>query len=168
MEFTSIGKIINTHGIKGEVKIYPLTDNIKRFDNLKKAYIGQDKQEVNIKTVKYHKNLVILKFAEFNDINEVLKYKDSSIYVDEKNLVELPENHYFIHQLIGLEVYTEDKVFIGNIINVLDGPRNDIYIIKDKDSNKEYLIPAVRQFIKNINIDDNKMIIDPIEGMIEW
>lgn len=168
MDFTSIGKIINTHGIKGEVKIYPLTDDVNRFKELKTAFIGPNKDKVTIKTVKFQKNLVILKFDEFNDINEVLKYKDTSICVDEENLVELPEDHYFIFDLIGLKVYDMASTFIGELKDVIEGRSNDVYIIRNEELDKEYLIPAVGAFIKEIDIEENKMIIDPIEGMIEW
>ena len=167
MEYTIVGKIISSHGIKGEVKIYPLTDNLNRFDYLKTAYIGDKKINVKLEKVKYHKNLAILKFKEFNDINEIIPFKDNFIYVDEAEKVVLPENHFFIYDLVGSKVFDTKSQLIGILSDVIQGPSNDIYIIKDMEKDKEYLIPAVKQFIVDVDIDNKKIVIDPIEGMIE-
>ena len=167
MEYTIVGKIINSHGIKGEVKIYPLTDKINRFDYLKTADIGDKKIKVELERVKYHKNLAILKFKEFNDINEIIFLKDSFIYVDETEKVVLPENHFFIYDLVGSKVFDTKSNLIGILSDVIQGPSNDVYIIKDVEKDKEYLIPAVNQFIININIDNKEIVVNPIEGMIE-
>lgn len=167
MDYTIIGKFVNSHGLKGHVKIYPLTSDIDRFKYLKSAYLGESKLPVNIKETKFHKDMVILKFKEFDDINDILKYKDQYLYVDEENKVVLEENHFFISDLIGCKVYDMNKAYIGDIIDVLQGYSNDVYVIKDKDLNKEYLIPAVKAFIKEVNIKDKTISIDPLEGMIE-
>lgn len=167
MEYTIIGKIINTHGIKGEVKVFPLTDNIDRFDYLKVAYIGEKKIKVEIEKVKYHKNLAILKFKEYNDINEILFLKDSFIYVDEEGKVVLPDNHFFIYDLLESQVFDLESNLIGNIVDVIQGASNDVYVVRNFENNKDYLIPAVKQFIKDVNIIDKKIVISPIEGMIE-
>lgn len=166
MDYTAIGMIINTHGINGEVKIYPYTDNERRFDILKEAYIGDSKLKVSISNVKYHKGLPLVKFKEFNNINEVLKFKEQIIYVDDENRVTLPKNYYFIYDLIGCQVYDMNNNYIGKIVQVLQNASNDIYIIKDDNLN-EYLIPAVKEFVKEVNIDTKTILIDPIEGMIE-
>ncbi|NLL82450.1 MAG: ribosome maturation factor RimM [Tissierellia bacterium] len=167
MNYTIVGKIINTHGIKGEVKIYPLTDNNNRFDFLKQVYIGENKILANIENVKHHKGIVVLKFKEFNNINEILKYKDSYIFVDDENRIILPENHYFIHDLIGCSVVDTKGNSIGILKDILQGYANDVYLINNNDKSNEYLIPAVKEFIKEINVDDKLIVIDPIEGMIE-
>lgn len=167
-DYTIIGKITNTHGVRGEVKIFPLTDDIERFGYLKKAFIGENKVKVNLERVRYHKNLAIIKFEEYKDINEVLKFKDNYIYVDEEERVVLPKDHFFIYDLIGLQVFNMESKLIGTLVDVIKGPSNDVYVVKDLEKNKEYLIPAVKEFIKEVNISDKKLIIDPIEGMIEW
>jgi 16S rRNA processing protein RimM len=167
MDYTIVGKIINTHGIKGEVKVYPLTDDIQRFDHLKEAFIGNDKVVVNVAGVKYHKGSVILKFKEFDDINQVLKYKDSYIFVSDENRVILPENHYFIYDLIGCKVIDTSGNTIGDLKDVLQGYSNDVYVVEDKVNFKEHLIPAVKEFVKQVNTNDKVIVIDPIEGMIE-
>ena len=165
MEYIVVGKIVNTHGIKGDIKIYPYTTNMERFSILKKAYIGQDKLSVEIENIKYHKGMILLKLKGFNNINEVLKFKDEFIFVDELNKVKLPKDNYFIYELIDCKVFDLDGNSLGYIKDVLQNSSNDIYIIKDKD--KEYLIPAVKKFIKEVNIVEKKVVIDPIEGMIE-
>lgn len=167
MNYTIIGKIINTHGIKGELKIYPLTDSLDRFFHLEKVYIGDSKKEVIIKEVKVHKGFAILSFKNLENINDVLKYKEQFIYVDKKNRVKLQENHYFISDLIGCKVLLQDGKELGLLIDVLQGGANDVYVVLTHEK-KEFLIPAVSEFIKVIDIDKNLIVIDPIEGMIEW
>lgn len=167
MEYTIIGKIINTHGIKGEVKVFPLTTSIGRFDHLKTAYIGEKKLKVELEKVKYHKNLAILKFKEYNDINEILSLKDNFIYVDEEGIVVLPENHFFIYDLLESQVFDLESNLIGTIVDVIQGPSNDVYVVKSIEKDKDYLIPAVKQFIIDVNVADKKVIVNPIEGMIE-
>lgn len=166
--YTIVGKITNTHGIKGELKIFPLTDNIERFDDLKNAYIGENKINVSLERVRYHKNLAIIKLNEYNDINEVLKFKDEYIYVDDEEKVTLPKDHFFIYDLVDSQVFDMESNLIGTLVDVLKGPSNDVYVVKNMDKNKEYLIPAVKQFIIKVNILDKKIVINPIEGMIEW
>ena len=168
MEYTIVGKIINTHGIKGEMKIYPLTDDIERFSDFKKVYIGDSKIEVNLKSVRYHKDFPIVRFNGIDDINQILHYIDQYIYIDDKDRIILPEDSYFIYDLIGCEVFDIDKKKIGYIDDVLQNLSNDVYVVKDKSKNKEYLIPAVNEFIKDVDIDNKRILIDPIEGMIEW
>src|SRR5690554_593534 len=138
MDYTKIGKIISSHGIKGEVKVYPLTDNLNRFDQLKTAYIGENKIKVNLERAKYHKNLAILKFKEYNDINEILSFKDNFLYVDDKERVVLPENHFFIYDLVDCQVFDTNSNLIGILVDVLQGSSNDVYIVKDINHNKEY------------------------------
>lgn len=166
MQYTAIGKIINTHGIKGELKIYPLTVDTDRFKSLKVAYIGKEKLKVNIVGVKYNKDMPILKLNEFNNINEVLKFKEEYLYVDDDNLVTLPEGRHFVFDLVDCKVEDMNGDFIGIIKDIIENPSNDVYVIVKDD--KEYLVPAVKEFVKDIDIDNKLIRIDPIEGMIEW
>lgn len=168
MEYTIVGKIINTHGIKGEVKVYPLTDEIERFSYLGKAYIGDLKEKTKIKTVRYHKGFPIIAFEGFDDINEILRFKDEYIYIDDRDRIILSENQYFIYDLIDCEVFDMEKKKIGYIYDVLQNISNDVYVVKDDLNNKEYLIPAIKEFIRHVDIDNKVIMIDPIEGMIEW
>ncbi len=166
MEYTIIGKITGTHGIKGDLKVFPLTDSTDRFFELKKAYVGDSKTKVQISDVKLHKGMVLLRFQDLDDINKVLSFKDEYIYVDEEDKVTLPEDHYFISDLLGCRVYDKTDSFIGNLSDVIQNSANDVYVVTAQNG-KEYLIPAVEAFIASVDIVDKKIIIDPIEGMIE-
>lgn len=165
MQYTAIGKIINTHGIKGELKIYTLTDDATRFDSLRVAYIGDEKLKVNVVGVKYNKEFPIIKLSEFNNINEVINFKEEYLFVDDENLVKLPENQYFIFQLIDCKVENMDGEFIGIVKDVIENPTNDVYVIRNNDN--EYLVPAVKEFVKDVDVENKLIRIDPIEGMIE-
>jgi len=167
MDYTIVGKIINTHGIKGEVKVYPLTDDIERFSDLEKVYIGDSKKKFHINRVRYHKGFPIIGFREIQDINEVLPYRDEYIYVDQEDRIVLPEDHYFIHDLIDCSVYDMDNNLIGILKDVIQYTANDVYVVKDEANRKEYLIPAVKEFVKEVDIENKRIYIDPIEGMIE-
>lgn len=167
MEYIKVGRIINTHGIRGELKVFPLTDNLDRFDDLKIVYIGNNKEKVEIEQVKYHKGLAIIKLKEFHNINQVLKFKDDFLYIDVEDKVELPEDHYFIFDIVDCNVYDTKGRKIGVVTNVLQYTSNDVYVVKDMEKNKEYLIPAVKEFVVDIDVENKKIIIDPIEGMIE-
>lgn len=165
MEYIVIGKIINTHGIKGDLRVYPYTDNIKRFSDLKDVYIGEQKEKVDIENVKYHKDLVLLKLKSFDNINDVLIFKEKLVYIDERDKIKLPKDNYFIHELIGCKVYDQKDKLLGVIEDVLQNSSNDVYVIKDNE--KEYMIPAIKKFIKEVNISEKTIIVDVIEGMIE-
>lgn len=166
MEYIQVGKIINTHGIKGEVKILPFTDDIHRFDELKKVYIGEYKLKLEITKVRYKDNIAILKFNNYNNINEVEKFKNQNVYVDEEDKIELNDNQFFIFDIIGCTVLDTSDKEIGTVIDIIQSGLSDVYIIKDNSIDKEYLIPAVREFIKDINIEEKIIKIDPIEGLI--
>ncbi|WP_069649678.1 ribosome maturation factor RimM [Caloranaerobacter ferrireducens] len=163
IDFIKVGKIVNTHGIKGELKILPLTDDMTRFEELEYVYV--EKQKIEIEDVWYKKNFVMLKFKGFDNINDVLCFKGKYVYVDKENAIELPEDTYFIFQIIGLNVYLKNGKFLGEIKDVIQTGSNDVYVVKN--DNREYLIPAIKEVIKEINLDDKKVIIDPLEGMIE-
>lgn len=167
MDYIQVGKIINTQGIKGEVKVYPLTDNISRFDKLEKVYIGEEKTLVYIEKNWSKKNFVILKFAGYDNINEVLKFKNEYLYIEENDKVKLEEGSYFIFDIVGCNVMDIKGNKIGVVTQVITNTGNDIYTIKDKGNNKEYLIPAVKQFIKKVDIKNKEIVIEPIEGLIE-
>lgn len=168
MDYIQVGKIVNTHGIKGELKAIPLTDNAKRFDELETIYIGEDKAKVKIEKVWYKNQFIMLKIQGYNDINEVLQFKDKYIYIDEEDKIILPEGAYFIFDIIGCKVIDVNDNEIGYVIDVMTEHSNDIYVVNDVVKNKEYLIPAVKQIVKKIDIVNKKIVIEPIEGLIEW
>ena len=162
-----IGQIVNSYGIKGFFKVVPFTDKITRFNDLKTIYIEKNKklEEKEIEEVKYHKNLVLLKLKGIDDINQTLEYKNCYIKIDRKNAVELPKNSYFIIDLIGMEVYTENEELLGKITDVFPTGSNDVYVVKD-ELGKQILLPAIKDVIKDVNVTDKKMIVHLLEGMV--
>ena len=161
--YTLVGIITNTHGVKGNVKVFPYTFDVTRFEDYGKLYIGEDKELVNINTVSYYKNLVILNFKEYSDINEVLKFKEKSLYIKSEDEATLDEGNYYISDILGCKDYDEFENYIGIITEINQGASNDVYIVKgDKLTGS---IPAVKEFIRKVDIDEKKIIISPIEGM---
>lgn len=158
---TCIGKIINTHGIKGELKVEPYTFDNKRFSKLKSVYVGNDLKEFLIKRVRVN-NFVYITFEGFEDINDVLNLKGLEIYIKDEDRLDLEEDQYYISDIIGKKVYDTEDNYIGILKNVLEYPANDIFII-ESDDKSIYQIPAVKEFIKKI---DSIITIKLIEGMI--
>lgn len=167
LQYLKVGQIINTHGIKGELKIYPLTDDISRFNKLKHVFLNSkwDFKKYEIEEVKYFKNLVILKFKGIDDMNEALNFIKEYIYVDRESAVKLPKNTYFIADLIGLDVYTVDNERLGVISSVFSTGSNDVYEIKNENE-KSILIPAIKDVIIDVDIENKKIIIKLLEGLI--
>lgn len=164
MEYIQIGKISSIHGVKGEVKVVPLTDDIKRFDELKSVLIGIDKEKYDIFKVNYSKNQVIIKFKNIDCVKDAEKLLGKFLSINIKD-AKKEKNAYFLFEIIGLEAFDTKGNKIGKISNVLQSGRNDIYVVKDGE--KENLIPAIKEFVKKIDLKENKIIIDPIEGLIE-
>lgn len=160
-----MGKIVNTHGIRGDVKVLPLTDDIKRFEDLKHVFIGDDKLRLEITKVGYVKRNVLLHFKNLENINDVEKFKNWVIWIDEKDKVKLPKDSFFLDDIIGLEVFLEDGTSVGIVKDILQPGANDVYVVKD--GKKEYLIPAIKDVIKEVNLEEKRMIIDPLEGTLE-
>ena len=164
-EYLRIGKIVNTHGIKGEIRVLPLTDDIGRFKNLKSIQLDDDRHtKVDIESVKYQNNFVLIKLKDINSINDAEKFKNVYIVVDRSNAIKLPEGSFFICDLIDIEVYDLNKVFLGKIIDILSTGSNDVYVVKD--GNKEILIPALKTVVKEINIQEGKIIVELPEGLV--
>ena len=162
-KYIEIGKIVNTYGIKGQLKIVPYTDNIKRFEKLKKIYINE--KEYLIENVKYLKNLVILKLQEINTIEQAEKYRNLYIYIDKKDAIKLPKDTYFIRDLIGIEVYTNDGEKLGIIDDIFKTGSNDVYVVKNS-LGKQILLPAISSVIEKIDLENKKVIVNLIKGLI--
>jgi 16S rRNA processing protein RimM len=159
-----IGQIVNTHGIKGEVKCISLTDDIERFDDLEYIYIGNSTKKTFLENVRYAKNMIYIRFKGINTINEVEKYKGQYIEIDDSQKMKLPEDTYYLFDLIGLKVYDEEEHYLGEITNIYQTGANDVY---ELNGNVNQLIPAVKKIVKYINIKEKKMIINKIEGLLD-
>ncbi|MBU5306581.1 ribosome maturation factor RimM [Clostridioides mangenotii] len=161
-----IGQIVNTQGLKGEVRVYPLTNDINRFDNLDKFYLDKDlKAELEVERVRYKGKMVVMKIKTINHIEEAEKLRNKFIYVGRDNTRDLEEDEFFIADMIGLEVFTVAGVHVGVLKDVLQYSANDVYVVQG--DSKEYLIPSILKFVPEINMEERKMIIDPIKGMID-
>lgn len=165
MGYTIVGQIINTHGIRGTVKVFPLTSDINRFKLLTQVYLGDKKLELIVSSVSIKEKVVLVNFQEYDNINAVSGFVNSYLYVSDEDRVKLPENHYFIYDLIGCSVVNEEDMEFGRIIDVLQGFSNDVYVVDGK--NGSFMIPAVKEFIKKVSISDRKITVRLIEGMIE-
>lgn len=162
-----IGQIVNTHGLKGDMKVYPLTDYPERFEEIDCLYLeNEGDKKLEIEKVRYQKKMVLLKIKGIDTIEEVEKLREKYLLIDENNRRQLDEDEHMISDLIGLSVYLEDLTPVGKITDVLQYSANDVYVIKN-DEGKEYLIPALKQFIPVVDIKNQKVIITPIEGMLE-
>ena len=165
-----VGAITQTHGIKGEVKVFPLTDDISRFKNMKNLILdgGRDGYiNLEVENVRQQKNLVILKFKGIDNINDIEKYKGHGLFVTKENRVELKEDEYFIADLIGVSVYldTDENTVFGEITDVLQTGANDVYEIT-MSSNKTVLVPAIKDCIKSVDMESKKMIIHLLDGLL--
>ncbi len=165
VEFVIIGRVVNTQGIKGEIKIEPLTNDLNRFSDLADVYLGDNKEKLTYEKSRLHKNHIIMKLKEYNNINDVLRFKEEYIYIHEDDKVELGEDEFFISDLIGSVVYTMDNEKIGIVKDIYEGIASDAYIIESVDG-KEFMIPAVKAFIKEVNINNKTIFVDPIDGLI--
>ena len=164
--YLELGQIVNVKGLKGEVKVNPFTENIDRFEELKTVLIKfkNENKEFEIEKVGYHKNQVILKFKGINTIEEAEKLRNSYILINRNDLEPLEEGVYYITDLLGLEVYTEDGTLLGKVDDIYNTGSNDIYVIKD-DLGKQKLLPGIPEVLKNVDLEHGKIIVNLIEGL---
>lgn len=165
-QFFQIGVISSTHGLKGEVKVYPTTEDPKRFEVIKDVILDTGKEQINleIERVKYFKQFVIVKFRGIDDINDIEKYKGRSLLVTRENATPLEEGEFYVADLIGLDVVKEDDSPYGRLVDVMETGANDVYVIERSDG-KEVLVPAIRQCILDTDIEKGIMKIHLLEGL---
>lgn len=166
-EYFEIGQIVNTYGIKGFLKVVPYTDDMRKFEKLKTIEINKKGTltKYEIEEVKYSKNTVLLKLKGIDDINEAEKYKNCYIRINRSDNEQLPEDTYYIVDLIGLEVITVDGKILGKVQDIFGTGSNDVYVVKD-ELGKQILLPAIESVIKEINLDAQKITVELIEGLI--
>lgn len=162
-----VGVISSTHGIRGEVKVFPTTDDVNRFKKLKEVHLDTGKEMILLhpESVKFFKQFVILKFKEFNSINNVEAYKGKSLLVDRENAVRLRKGEFFIADLIGLKVVTEDGNSFGVMTDVMQTGANDVYVVK-RDTGEEVLLPAIKECIKEIDIENGQITVHIMDGLL--
>ena len=162
------GVITTTHGVRGEVKVFPTTDDPARFKKLKKVLVdtGKTQTELEIASVKFFKNMVILKFKEYDNINDVEYLRQAKIMVTRDQAVKLKKDEYFIADLLDMKAVSDEGEDLGVIADVLQTGANDVYIIK-KEQKKDLLVPAIKDCIKNVDMEQNVMTIHLLPGLQE-
>lgn len=165
-QFLQVGVISSTHGIRGEVKVFPTTDDPARFKKLKKVLLdtGKERLELEIQSVKFFKQFVIVKFRGIDNINDIEKYKGKSLMLPREDAVQLEEDEYYIADLIGMEVYTDGGRF-GTLKDVMETGANEVYII-DSDEHGEVLVPAIHDCILDVDVEKQTMKIRLMDGLI--
>lgn len=163
-----VGVISSTHGVRGEVKVFPTTDDVKRFKRLKEVILDTGKEELTleIEGVKFFKQFVILKFKGYDNINDIEKYKGKSLFVTRANAVRLRRDEYFIADLQGLTVVDEEDKVLGTLRDVMETGANDVYII-DMSDGREVLVPAIKECILHVDVEAGKMQIHLMDGLLD-
>lgn len=166
--YLRVGVIASTHGLKGGVKVFPTTDDPERFRELKEVLldIGQEYKPLEVTDVKFFKNQVILKFREFQNINEVEQYRGKDLLVTRDQAVPLKENENFITDLIDMEVYTDEGGRLGTLTDVLRTGANDVYVVETEEG-KEVLLPAIGSCILDVDVEKGRMTVHILEGLLE-
>lgn len=167
-KYLEIGQIVNTFGIKGQVKIVPFTDDITRFDELKEIYV-EKKNELKlfqIEQVNYKKNMVILKLKGIETVEEAEKLRNCYLKIDRKDAKKLPKDTYFIVDLLGLDVYTDEGKLLGKVDDIYNAGSSDIYVVKD-EREKQILLPAIKDVLKEVDLENQKIIVHLIKGLVD-
>jgi 16S rRNA processing protein RimM len=162
-----VGVISATHGIRGEVKVYPTTDDINRFKNLKNVILDTGKEHINleIEGVKFFKQQAILKFKGIDNINDIEKYKGKDLLVTRENAVKLEQDEYFVFDILGSKVITDEDVELGELVEVLATGANDVYVVNTKDG-KEILIPSIKECILDVDVDNKVIKVHLLPGLV--
>lgn len=166
-DYFEVGQIVNTFGIKGFVKVNPLTDDAERFEELESVFVEKNKEliKMKIEEVKYHKNQVLIKFKGIEDINMAEKYKGCYIKIKRENAKKLPKDTYFIADLIGLPVYDESGNLLGKVDDIYNNKSHDIYVVKN-ELGKQILLPSTKEVIKQIDIENERIVVHLIDGLV--
>lgn len=161
-EFLVIGEICKPHGVKGEVKVFSLTDNLNRFKELQSVLIND--KEYLVESCKLQSDRVILKLEGINSMDEAERFRNAKIMVNREDGIELEEDAYYIADLIDCKVFDENNLYIGVLEEVIETGSNDVYVVKD-DNKAELLIPAIARVVKSVDIENGKIVILPVQ---EW
>lgn len=164
-----VGVISSTHGVRGEVKVFPTTDDVKRYSKLKEVILDTGKEQINleIQSVKYFKQFVIVKFKGIDNINDIERYKGKELYVTRENAVKLAPNENFICDLIGCSVISDDNnEVIGELKDVLITGANDVYIVNTPD-NKEVLIPVTKECVLDVDVEKKEVKVHLLPGLLD-
>ncbi|GAB3793856.1 ribosome maturation factor RimM [Virgibacillus kimchii] len=165
----NIGKIVNTHGIHGEVKVVRITDFEERFKPGNTVYTAGKNEppiQLTIESHRHHKGFDLLKFQNMNNINDIEHLKGTYLTIEEDQLTELDANEFYYHEIIGCHVYTVSEEKIGTVIEILSPGANDVWVVK-RPQGKEVLIPYIEEVVKEVHTQSRKIIIEPMEGLLD-
>lgn len=166
-DLLKVGVITTTHGVRGEVKVYPTTDEPERFLDLDYVLLDTRKElrRLDIKNVRFFKNLVILKFDGIDNINDIEKYKGCDLWIPREEAQELAEDEYYIADLLGMKVILDDGTEFGTLKNVMETGANDVYIV-DSPGHGEVLLPAIKECILDVDVEANTMTVHLMKGLL--
>ena len=166
-DLLKVGVITTTHGVRGEIKVFPTTDDVERFLELEYVLLdtGRELRRLDIKNVRFFKNLVILKFDGIDNINDIEKYKGKDLWIPREEAQELGEDEYYIADLQGLNVVLEDGTEFGTLRDVKETGANDVYII-DSNEHGEVLLPAIKECILDVDLEKNTMTVHLMKGLL--
>ena len=167
-QFFQVGVISSTHGVHGEVKVYPTTDDPKRFLKLKEVLLDTPKgyMPLKVEKVRFFKQMVIVKFGGYDTIESIQMYRQKGLFVPREQAVPLAEDEYYVADLLGMDVYLEDGELFGKVKDVMQSAANDVYIIRSL-VHGEVLLPAIADCVKEVSVEDNRMVIHLLDGLVE-
>lgn len=163
-DYLEVGQIVNTHGLRGDVKVMPWCDYPEVFHEL--AYVLIDGEEFDIEKSRIHKNMVILKLKGIDDINDAEKYRNKTLTVPREELGELPEGTYYICDLLGCSVETVDGRNLGKVCDIIKTGSNDVYVV-ESDNKKQVLIPVIDDVVKSVDLENRSILVQPLKGLID-
>lgn len=163
-----VGVFANTHGVRGEIKVFPTTDDVNRFKKLKKLYLdtGKEKIELEVQSVRFFKNMVIMKFKGIDNINDIEKYKGKDLLIDREQAVPLKKDEYFICDIIGAQVVSDEGEEIGELKEVLQTGANDVYVVKTPQG-KDILFPVIKSCVLDVDTVAKKITVHILPGLLE-
>lgn len=163
-----VGVISSTHGVRGEVKVFPTTDDPARFEELETVLLdtGKEKLELEIAGVKFFKNMVILKFKGYDSINDVERYRGRDLWITREQAVPLGEDENFVADLIGLAVVTDEGETLGTMKDVMFTGANDVYVV-ERENGKELLLPAIKDCILDVDLENGVMTVHVLDGLLD-
>lgn len=163
-----VGVVTTTHGVRGEVKVFPTTDDMHRFESLKNVILdlGKEQRSLEIEQVKFFKNMVILKFKGLDNMNDVEAFRQKDLLINREQAVELGPDENFIADLIGLSVVTDEGTILGTLEDVLQTGANDVYCVKTGEG-KELLLPAIKECVLNVDLEKQEILVHILDGLLD-
>ncbi len=163
-----VGVITSTHGLRGEVKVFPTTDDPARFKDLKQVILAakREKLVLEIESVRFFKQFVIIKFKGIDDINEVERHKGAELWITREQAVPLEEGEYFIADLIGLSVVTDEGAFLGTLTEVLQTGANDVYEVQ-MENGKKALLPVTEECVLDVDLEKSEVLVHVLDGLLD-